>query len=217
MKKTLTGWLAAVALALLSLASPAQAQLALGKDYVVVDPALPTDNPSKIEVIEFFSYGCPHCNDLYPFVKSWAAKLPTDVAFKHVPVGFGRPQWVNLAKLYYALEVTGDAARLDGAVFHAVHEEGLNLSTNQNIGEWAVGKGVDAKKFNDAFTSFGVDSKAKRADQLAASAKITGVPAFFIDGRYLVVGQGIKSHDDLMALVNKVIDKARSERGAKKK
>ena len=217
MKNYLTGWLAAVALAVLSLVTPAQAQLALGKDYVVVDPAQPTDNPAKIEVVEFFSYGCPHCNDLYPFVKKWQAKLPADVAFKRVPVSFGRPQWANLAKLYYALEVTGNVERLDGAVFHALHEEGLNLSTDANIAEWAVGKGIDAKKFSDAYSSFGVDSKSKRGDQLAASAKIQGVPAFFVGGRYLVVGLSVKSHDDLMALVDKVVDKARSERSTKKK
>jgi protein dithiol oxidoreductase (disulfide-forming) len=217
MKKPLIGWLAAITLVMLSLASPVQAQLVTGKDYVVIDPALPTDDPAKVEVIEFFSYGCPHCNDLYPFVKKWQAKLPADIVFKRVPVSFSRPQWANLAKLYYALEVTGDVGKLDGAVFHALHEEGLNLSTDKNIAEWAVGKGVDAKKFSDAFSSFGVDSKLKRGDQLAASAKIQGVPAFFVDGRYLVVGEGVKSHDDLMVLVDKVVDKARSERNAKKK
>jgi len=217
MKRKLTGWIAAITLVLLSLASPAQAQLAVGKDYVVINPALPTDDPAKIEVVEFFSYGCPHCNDLFPFVKKWQTKLSSDIAFKRVPVSFGRPQWANLAKLYYALEVTGDIAKLDGPVFHALHEEGLNLSTDKNIAEWAVGKGVDAKKFSDAFSSFGVDSKSKRGDQLAASAKIQGVPAFFVDGRYLVVGQNTKSHDDLMVLVDKVVDMARSERSTKKK
>ena len=215
MKKRLTGWLAAITLAVLSLASPAQAELVAGRDYTVIDPALPSDDPAKIEVVEFFSYGCPHCSDLSPLITPWAAKLPADVVLKRVPISFNRPQWANLAKLYYTLEVTGDLAKLDAQVFRALHVEGLNLSTNSNIAEWAVGKGADAKKFSDAFSSFGVDSKAKRGDQLAASAKIQGVPSLLVDGRYLVIGQG--THADLLALTDKVIDKARSERNAKKK
>ena len=215
MKTYLSGWLVAITLALLTLASPAQAQLVAGRDYIALDPAQATDDPAKIEVTEFFSYGCPHCNDLHPLLTKWAAKLPADVVFKRSPVSFGRPQWANLSKLYYALEVTGDLAKLDGAVFHALHEEGLNLSTDKNIAEWVTGKGVEAKKFSDAFSSFSVDSKAKRADQLAQSAKIEGVPSLLVNGRYLVVGQ--KSHAEMLALVDKVIEKARSERNLKKK
>lgn len=215
MTKHLTGWLAAVTLAVLSLASPAHAEVVAGRDYTVINPALPGDDPAKIEVVEFFSYGCPHCADLNPLVKPWGAKLPADVVLKRVPVSFNRPQWAALSKLYYALEVTGDLAKLDDAVFRALHLEGLNLSTPKNIGDWVTGKGVDAKKFSDAFASFGVDSKYKRGDQLAATAKIQGVPSLMVDGRYLVVGQG--THADLLALTDKVIEKARSERNAKKK
>lgn len=215
MKKHLTGWLAAITLTVLSFASPAQAQVVAGRDYTVINPALPSDDPAKIVVVEFFSYGCPHCSDLNPLITQWAAKLPADVVLKRVPISFNRPQWANLAKLYYTLEVTGDLAKLDGQVFRALHVEGLNLSTSSNIAEWAVGKGADAKKFSDAFSSFSVDSKSKRGDQLAASAKIEGVPSLMVDGRYLVIGQG--THADLLVLTDKVIDKARSERNAKKK
>src|ERR1035437_3732893 len=215
MKKNVTGWLAAITLALLTLVSPAQAQLVAGRDYVLLDPAIPAEDPAKIEVNEFFSYGCPHCNDLYPLISKWAAKLPADVVFKRSPVSFSRPQWFNLSKLYYALEITGDLNKLDGAVFHALHEEGLNLSTDKNIAEWVTGKGVDAKKFSDAFSSFSVDSKSKRADQLAQSAKIEGVPSLLVNGRYLVSTQ--KTHAEMLAITDKVIDMARSERSVKKK
>lgn len=215
MRKHLTGWLAAVTLALLSLAAPAQAQLVAGRDYIAIDPAQTTDDPGKIEVTEFFSYGCPHCNDLYPLISKWSTDLPADVVFKRVPVSFSRPQWFNLSKLFYALEVTGDLAKLDGAVFHALHAEGLNLATDKSIAEWVTGKGVDAKKFSDAYTSFSVNSRAKRGDQLAQSAKIEGVPSLVINGRYLVVGQ--KSHADTLLLADKVIAMARADRSGKKK
>ena len=108
MKNLLTGWLAVLTLALFGLASPAQAQqLATGRDYNVIEPAMVTDEPAKIEVLEFFSYGCPHCNDLNPLLVKWAAKQPADVAFRRVPVGFGNPYYQLMARLYYSLEALG--------------------------------------------------------------------------------------------------------------
>jgi thiol:disulfide interchange protein DsbA len=215
MHKRISGWLAAITVALFAVALPAAAQTA-GREYVPIEPAQATDNPAKIEVIEFFSYGCPHCSEFHPTVSKWSAKLPADVAFKRVPVSFGRAQWANLSKLYYALEATGDLAKLDGAVFHALHEKGLKLYDDKSIAEWVAAQGADAKKFTDAYNSFGVVSKVKRADQLAQAAKIQGVPALAIDGKFLMVNEGIKDWADLVARTDKVIDKARTERNKKK-
>jgi len=217
MRSFATRLLAVVSFALTVLASPAQAQLAVGRDYVVIEPAQLTDNPAKIEVIEFFSYACPHCNDLSPHINKWAAKLPSDVVFKRVPVGFNNPFYQLMAKLYYTLEAIGELERLDGAVFNAIHEKGLKLVDDKSIAEWVVSQGVDAKKFSDAFNAFGVISKTKRADQIAQSSRISGVPALVVDGRYLVTGKEVKSHADLLALADKVIDKRRAERNSKKK
>lgn len=218
LKMKIAGWLAAITLAVLSFASPAQAQLAAGRDYVVIEPAQLTDNPAKIEVIEFFSYACPHCYDLHPYVVKWAARLPADVTFKRVPVGFGSPFYQLMARLYYALETIGQLDKVDSAVFNAIHDKGLKLIDDKSIAEWVTAQGVDAKTFSDAYNSFGVISKAKRADQIAQSAKISGVPALVVDGRYLVLtGPQVKSHDDLLALTDKLIDKRRAERNAKKK
>ena len=202
-------------LLLLAVTGAAQAQLALGRDYVVVEPAQATDNPAKVEVIEFFSYACPHCNDLNPLITQWAAKQPADVDFKKVPVSFD-PFYRLMARLYYSLEAVGQMPKLDAAVFSAIHEKGLKLIDDKSIADWAVSQGVDARKFSEAWNSFGVDSKVKRANQLAQAAKIRGVPALFVDGRYLVVGQDIKSQSDLLALTDKVIAKARSEHKGKK-
>ncbi len=219
MKKSLIGRLAAYTFALVSLlvlALPAQAQLAAGVDFAEIKPPLQVDNPAKIEVVEFFSYACPHCNDLNPIVKKWAAKLPADVAFKRVPVSFNSPFYQLMAKLFYTLESLGEMEKLDAAAFDAIHVKGLKLIDEKSVQEWAVSQGVDAKKFSDAFKSFSVDSNVKRADQLSRSAKIPGVPALVVDGRYLVVGKNVKNHDELLALTEKVIDKVRGERTAKK-
>lgn len=216
MKRILSGWLAAISLSLMSVSMPAQAQLAEGVDFQTIKPALLADNPAKIEVIEFFSYACPHCNDLNPFVAEWSAKLPADVDFKHVPVSFNSPFYQLMAKLYYALEAIDALPMLSNAAFDAIHNQGVKLIDDKSILEWVTSKGVDAKKFSDAYRSFGVASKVKRADQLAQSAKIRGVPAMIVDGRYLVVGQNFKSYADLLTLTDKVIAKARLERNGKK-
>ena len=142
--------------------------------------------------------------------------LPADVAFKRVPVSFNSPFYQLMAKLFYTLDAIGEMERLDAAAFDAIHVKGLKLIDEKSVQEWAVSQGVDAKKFSDAFKSFSTDSNVKRADQLSRAAKIPGVPALVVDGRYLVVGKNVKNHDELLALTEKVIDKARTERAAKK-
>lgn len=210
-KRTFVSLLAGFAAALMISAS-AQAQVAAGRDYVPIEPAQASENPAKIEVIEFFSYGCPHCNDFHPLISKWAAKLPADVVFKRVPVSFGRAQWANIGKLYYAAEAIGELGRLDNAAFQAIHEKGVKLYDEATIMQFAVQQGVDGKKFADAFGSFGVQSKMKRADQMTQAYKVQGVPAIAVDGRYMVLNEGIKSYEELLARTDKVIAKARSEK-----
>lgn len=213
--KNFTGWLTGLLLALAASTALAQAQLVPGRDFTVIDPAQPTDTPAKIEVLEFFSYGCPHCKDLNPSLVKWVARQPADVVVRRVPVSFGRPQWANLSKLYFALEATGDLARLDEAVFAALHEKGLRLYDERSINEWVAAQGVDMRKFADAFGSFGVAAKVRRADQMVQTYRIDGVPALTVDGKYRVQTQS-NSHDVLLAQADRIIAKARSERGGKK-
>lgn len=215
MKKHPGKWLAAlgfaVGIASSLLALPAHAQLVAGRDYTRIEPAQTTDTPDKIEVIEFFSYACPHCNELNPKIQPWAKSLPPDVVFKRVPVGFN-PFYSLMARLYYALEITGDLDRLDSALFSAIHEKGLRLVSDKAITEWAVSQGVDARKFSEAWNSFSVTSKTKRADQMVNNYRIQGVPAVTVDGRYLVGGRTL---DEMLQLSSKVIDLRRGERAGK--
>jgi protein dithiol oxidoreductase (disulfide-forming) len=198
--------------ATLAISLPVLAQTA-GKEYTPISPAQQTDEPAKIEVLEFFSYGCPHCSDFHQPLSAWVAKLPGDVVVKRVPVSFGRGAWANIAKLYYALEATGDLAKLDGEVFKAVHNDRINLFEEKNILEWVAKKGVDQKKFSETFNSFGVMSKVKRGDQLAQAYKISGVPSLAVDGKYMVAG---KDFSEQLANADKLIAKARSEKPGKK-
>ena len=200
------------AAATLTTALPAAAQTA-GKDYTPIVPAQPTEDAAKIEVIEFFSYGCPHCSDFHPLLSAWIAKQPADVVVRKVPISFGRAAWANAARLFYALEATGDLGRLDAEVFKAIHGDRVNLFEENAIKDWVGKKGVDAKKFGDTFASFGVGSKVKRGDQLAQAYKIQGVPALAVEGKYLVGG---KDFNEALAIADKLIAKARAEKSGKK-
>jgi thiol:disulfide interchange protein DsbA len=198
--------------ATMSVSAPIFAQTA-GREFNPINPIQPTDDPSKIEVVEFFSYGCPHCADFNPLLNLWAAKLPADVVLKKVPVSFGRAAWANAAKLYYALEVTGDLKRLEGDVFKAIHQERTNLFDEKTINSWVAARGVDGKKFSEAFGSFGVMSKLRRGDQMAQGYKIEGVPAMAVDGKFLIAAMGFEQQ---LATADKLIARARSEKSGKK-
>ena len=215
MKNCLNRWFAVFFLALLGPILPAQASdLTVGRDYNVMSPRLATDDPAKIEVIEFMSYACPHCSALNPAITRWVKKLPKDVAFKRIPAGFN-PYYKLMAQLYYALEAVGELDRLDEAVFTALHVKELRLIDESSILEWVTAQGVDARKFSEAFHSFGVLSKVNRADQLAREAKIPGAPTIIVDGRYMVMTEGIRSHEELLERAEKLIDKRRKERAGK--
>ncbi len=212
MKSARRNFLGAALGASLVAAMPAVAQT-VGKDFTLISPAQPTDDAAKIEILEFFSYGCPHCSDFNPIIHAWAAKLPADVVFKRVPITFGRGAWANIAKLYFTLEITGDLAKLDSEVFKAIHGDRINLFEERALIEWVTKKGVDPKKFTETFNSFGVNSKVKRGDQMAQAYKIQGVPALAVDGKYLVGG---KDFTEQLAIADKLIAKARSEKPGKK-
>jgi protein dithiol oxidoreductase (disulfide-forming) len=195
------------------------AQPVEGTDYKRLEPPLPTDSPGKIEVIEFFSYGCPHCNAFYPQIGAWAAKLPKDVVFKRVAVSFNRPQWINLARAYYALQATGDLPALDGALFHALHVENLQLVDEPSLAAWVGSHGGNAEKFTQAYTSFGVNNQTVQADRLAERYLIEAIPSLAVNGTYLAMadsthGQG-PYFADLIAHTDALIARVRSETAAR--
>jgi thiol:disulfide interchange protein DsbA len=205
-------FLAAALAAGASTAVPALAQVA-GTDYAPVNPPQPTDTPGKIEVVEFFAYACVHCGNLYPLLSAWAAKQPADVVVRKIPVTFGRAAGVPPAKLFYALQVTGDLARLDGEAFKAIHQDRVMLFTDEDVLKWAAGKGVNPQKFAEAYNSFGVTNQVRRGDQMAQAYRVEGTPTLYIDGRYQVLG---KTHQEVLANADKLIARVRAEKSGKK-
>jgi thiol:disulfide interchange protein DsbA len=190
-------------------ALPAQAADA---EWLPITPPQLGDSPGKIEVLEFFSWGCPHCRDFNPLVSRWAEKLPKDVVFKRVPVSFGRAAWSNLARLFYALEGIGELKRLDDAVFAAIHDRRVNLYTEAAALAWVRQQGVDARRFSDTFKSFSTETRVARAEQLSRAYKIDSVPLLTVAGRYRVVSQAARGQAGLLAVADDLIDRVRKER-----
>ena len=211
-------WLVAILLSLSGLA--AAAELKEGQHYTAFNPPRSTEVRDKIEVTEFFWYGCAHCFNFDPILHKWLKKLPADVAFRRVPAIFpgknGAPgNWTPGAKLYYALEAMGLLEKLHGEVFDAMHIDRINLQDEKVLREWLGRKGVDAQKFFDTWNSFAIQGKVQRAQQLTLQHGLTGVPAMVVDGKYMPASGGAGSHEEVTAILDALIDKARKERGKK--
>ncbi|MCU0842177.1 MAG: thiol:disulfide interchange protein DsbA/DsbL [Thiobacillaceae bacterium] len=154
-----------------------------GRDYVELSPPQPVESRGKIEVLEFFWYRCPHCAQIEGELAEWVKKLPRDVVFKRQPAVLS-DGWMPLTRAYYALEAVGALDRLHAEALRAIHEQHIDLNDPNTFFDWAAGKGVDRKKIADAYNSFSVNAKAGRAKQMTSRYKITGVPAFVVNGKY---------------------------------
>jgi thiol:disulfide interchange protein DsbA len=138
-------------------------------------------------------------------VSEWAKKLPANAVFVRVPVAFGRAEWGQLVRAYYALQATGDLARLDTALFEALHKEHQPLFTEQALTTWAAAHGVPAEKFKEAFNSFNVSTRASHAERLSRDYNVQGVPHVVIDGKYEVEGSNF---DQILANATQIVEMA---------
>lgn len=201
-------------LAILILLSSTQAlaEPVAGKDYKLIEPAQATSSGNKIEVLEFFFYGCSHCFHLHPELTAWERKMPKDVELVLVPTIFN-PSWEPMAYTYYALEAMGQNQKLHNDLFEAWNVKNIDLSDESKITAFVSKFGVDSKKFSDAYHSFGMQSKIMRSKQLTQTYRISGTPTMIVDGRYLITGlQPAAAIQVLDELVNKV----RKERASKR-
>lgn len=151
--------------------------------FTTLEQAQPSDTPGKVEVLEFFSYTCPHCNAIEPLVDAWRKDLPEAAVFKGVPVAFNASMR-DQQKLYYALEAM-DRLDLHPLVFKAIHSEHIDLYNENEITNWVVKQGLDRDEFTDVFNSFGVQTRAARANELAKAYEIESTPSFAVAGRYI--------------------------------
>jgi len=155
-----------------------------GFDYRILPIAQPVETKGKVEVIEFFWYGCPHCYDFEPELTSWMKRQPKDVAFRRVPVAF-RDDFMPHSQLFYALEALGKGDALNEKVMYAMHKENKRLLTESEIADWVASQGIDRNTFLATYRSFAVASKARAAKQLAEAYRIDGVPTIVMQGKYV--------------------------------
>lgn len=201
-------------LCLLLAAGAAAAEPRLDKDYRLFNPPKPVATGNRIEVIEFFYYGCPYCFDLQPGLNAWAKRQPPDVALRRIPVY--RDSWLPLIKLYYILEALGEVERLHSAVYEAVHIRNDDMRDEIKMLDWAVRNGLDRKKFSETYDSDAVAEKVKQSRQMTRDYEITGTPRLVIDGKYLTSSAMTGSHIAQIPVLDELVAMARRERAAKK-
>lgn len=178
----------AVLLALAALSSAAQADEATApfkaeEHYVVLPTAIPVAVPGKIEVVELFWYGCPHCYQFEPKLNPWIKSLPADVNFRRIPALFGG-LWNAHGQLFLTLEAMGVEPKVHEAIFEAIHKQGLKLATPAEMGDFLAKEGIDREAFLKTFDSFAVKGNMEKARQLAMAYKVKGVPALIVNGKY---------------------------------
>ncbi len=196
----------------LIVATQVQAEVVAGRDYKVLNPAQPTSSGNKVEVLEFFFYGCSHCYHLHGPLSVWEKKIPKDVNLQFVPVIF-RDSWEPMARTFYALESIGQRAKLHNDLFEAWNVYNVDLSDEAKITEFVSKHGVDKAKFGAAYNSFALQGKVQRSNQLVQAYGIRGTPTIAVDGKYIITGL---EPAEALAVLDEVIKIARKERRAGK-
>jgi len=172
--------------------------------YQTLSPAQPTQHADKVEVIEFFWYGCPHCYSFEPLLNKWVKSQPANVEFIRQPAVFS-DTWGKHAKAYFTAEALGVVDKIHADFFDAVQNKKEKLETEEQLAKFFAAHGVDETQFHEAYNSFLVDSKMRQAPAIAARYGITGVPAIVVNGKYLTNGNLAGSHEKMLEVMDKLI------------
>lgn len=203
-----------LALAFLALVGGALAQEIRARqniDYRMI-PAQPVETGERIEVIDFFWYGCPYCNELQPALEDWIKRKPDDVAVRRVPVIL-KDSWAPHARIYYTLELLGEVERLHPKVYHSYHVEELAMSKPDVMEQWAVKNGIERRRWVDAYFSPEVDARIARAFQAAKRYNVQGTPSVVVDGRYLTSSSMTPTVRGIVPVLEDLVRLARQNRG----
>lgn len=200
--------LAAATLPFIPLSAHALTQ---GKEYALLQPALETQDPKRVEVLEFFWYGCPHCFTLEPDLTAWVKTLPKGVYFRRIPAIFSQtPNWEPLARAFYAAELLGVTEKLHYDIFNAIHLSGQNLNNRETLLSFVEKLGVNRKQFAQKLDSAEVNTRLEMSRRLSAAAKPPGVPALVVDGKYQTSVTQTGSHEQLFVTLNGLIVQAQA-------
>jgi thiol:disulfide interchange protein DsbA len=207
--KCLVRWLLAPALALL--ASSASAQIEPGREFLRLDPPHAAAADGRVEVIEFFYYGCPVCYETEPLLSRWLGTAPDYVAIRRVPA-LSSEAWEPFAKLFYTLESLGQIERLHWPVYDNVHFEDVKLNDEKVMTDWAVRNGIEREKFVQAYGSKAVADKVAHARELLKTYGVRAVPTFIVDGKFLTSARLAGGTQQVVQLLDRLVRLAREER-----
>ena len=191
--------------------APALAQAQTRPAYTELKPPLQVEADGKIEVLEFFWYGCIHCYNLEPVLEPWLKKLPPEAQFRRVPAIFNE-RWAHDAAIYYTFEVFGVLDKLHRPFFDAIHRDRLRTDDPKALAEWLQNQGLDPQKFTEAMKSFGVQSKTRRAAMMTNAYKIDGTPAMAVQGRYTVSADQGRTREGMLETVSGLVDQLRKKK-----
>ncbi len=178
-----------------------------GEDYSLISPPQPGGSEGKVQVVELFWYGCPHCFEFEPTLRDWEKSKPEHVEFVKIPAIFNSPSWQLHAGAFYTAEVLGVMDKFHSPFFSAIHTGNQRMRSKEEIQEFFGGIGVDAKTFEDTFDSFAVQAKVRRAADLTRKYGISGVPSMVVNGKYVVDGPKAKSYENMVRIVNALVEK----------
>ena len=201
--------------------APAQEPV-LDKDYKLITPPQQPESAKKVEVIEFFSYACPHCADFEPALQRWLKRKPKDVEYRMYPMVF-RESWKAPAKLYYALEAMGLVEKYHEQVYDAIHKQNKELATDNQVKQWAASVGIDAAKFNQVYDSFGIDAKLQHSVAMGRAYGVQGTPAMAVNGKYytapsmVMAGGGALDYDRFFKVLDQLIEMEHPSASSKRK
>ena len=195
-------------------AQAADVPLEAGKTYIELSNAVPVAVPGKIEVVELFWYGCPHCYAFEPVVNPWAEKLPSDVNFVRLPAMFGGP-WDAHGQMFLTLEAMGVEHKVHAAVFNAIQKEGKRLTDKAEMADFLATQGVDKEKFLQTFDSFAIKGQIAKAKDLAKKYEISGVPTMVVDGKYRFDLGTAGGPEQALNVADQLIAKERAAKTAK--
>ena len=191
------------------------AGFAQDQPFIELRPPQPVSSNDRIEVLEFFWYGCIHCYNLEPVIEAWLPKLPPDAYFRRIPAVFNE-RWALDGAIYYAFESLGVLGKLHRPFFDAIHKDRLKTDNPEALNEWLGKHGVDPTKLDAATKSFGVQTKLKRAAQLTGASKIDGTPALMVQGRYTISSEQGRSREGMFANAERLFPMARKTLTASK-
>jgi protein dithiol oxidoreductase (disulfide-forming) len=172
--------------------------------YETLTPAQPVQNPDKVEVIEFFWYGCPHCYHLEPAMVEWLKTKPANVEFIRQPAVFSEV-WGKHAKAFFTADALGVQEKVHADFFDAIQNKKQKLVTEEELAKFFVAHGVKEEDFHNAYNSFAVDAKMRQAEGMGARYGVTGVPALVVNGKYRVTGPSAKNQENMLNVVNGLI------------